>query len=596
VAAAGNKEVAGEEHAVVLTDDAEKAGQVLEGLRRETAKKPALGTIVVPHVEFEETSLREAVDVLRRRSRELDPDGRGVDIAMAPAGNSDAWETPVTFSMDNVPVGDVLRYLALATGATLRVDGETVEVVPPEIEPEDAPVPPPGEVTVNPFVMAAKDRFSTFALDTDTASYSMARNEILNNGFLPAPHTVRVEEFVNSFDYNYPRRGTRTFSIHAEGAPSPFRPGLALLKIGVRGKVIGRDGLRPSHLVFVVDASGSMGKPDRMPLVQLSLGVLTEQLQPGDLVSIVAYGSTPALVAEAVPVSEKTRILQAVEGLQCTGSTNLFDGLELGYRVAARYFLPQGNNRIILCSDGVANVGETEAQGMLRRVDAYRAQGISLTAAGFGAGVYNDSLLETLANKGDGNYVFIDSEAEARRVFETAMAGTLQMIAKDAKIQVEFNPERVRRYRLLGYENRDIADKDFRNDAIDAGEVGSGQSATALYELELIGDPRDPDLPDPGTVYVRYRDLETDKVEEISTRILNSAIRPREPETDPRYFLAACAAELAEVLRGSPYAAESSPSTVAQVADRVAAGLPLDPRVQEFLQVVTAAEGLPRRR
>jgi Ca-activated chloride channel family protein len=446
-------------------------------------------------------------------------------------------------------------------------------------------------VPVNPFVMAAQDRLSTFALDVDTASYSIARRYI-RSGYLPPVGSVRMEEFVNAFDYNYPRRTEGTFTVISEAAPAPFGQDLVLLKVGVRGRVLGREGRKSAHLVFVVDASGSMDQPDRMPLVKYALGELVSQLGPNDRVSLVAYGTKPRLVLDGASAADRGAIAAALGSIQCEGSTNLLEGLELGYRLAARNFVPGAINRVILCSDGAANIGITASDDILDRVRGFRDQGISCTSVGFGAGTYNDELLEKLANNGDGSYVFVDSRQEARRVFVEEMSATLQTIAKDAKVQVEFDPHRVRRYRLIGYENRDIADEKFRDDTVDAGEVGSGQSATALYELELQGAPG----ADLGTVFVRYRNVDTGGVEEISHRLEGASVRKRTPESDPRFFLAACAAEFAELLRGSEHAAGGSFDALRPVLEETAAQPALrgNARVQELLDLVRRAKGLPR--
>jgi len=464
----------------------------------------------------------------------------------------------------------------------------------PVAEEDELRVPIFKLVPVNPWVMAAADRFSTFGLDVDVASYAIARNYI-RSGYLPPPGSVRMEEFVNAFDYNYPQQTQNIFTIHAEAADAPFGRKLKLLKIGVRGKVLGREARKRAHLVFVIDASGSMARPDRMPLVQYALKTLTSQLAAQDRVSLITYGTHARLVLEAVPAEKKDSILEAIDAVRCGGSTNLIEGLKLGYSMAEKAYRTGEINRVILCSDGVANVGATEAGEMLQNVELFRNHGITFTAAGFGAGAYNDVLMEQLANKGDGNYVFVDSQAEARRVFVEEMAATLQTIAKDVKIQVAFNPTRVRRYRLIGFENRDIADQDFRNDAIDAAEVGSGQSSTALYELELLPLGRIAGrAPDLGTVFVRYRNLETDKVEEISHRLAESIIRKRTPQTSPRFYLAACAAEFAEILRESEHAKDGSLDELRRVMEEVAAELPLDARAQELLWLVKKAKGLPK--
>jgi Ca-activated chloride channel family protein len=396
-----------------------------------------------------------------------------------------------------------------------------------------------------------------------------------------------MEEFVNAFDYNYPRQASDTFNIHAAGMPSPFGRGLALLKIGVQARVLGRAGRRPAHLVFVIDTSGSMDLPDRLPLVQLSVKMLVGQLDARDSVSLVTYGAEPRIVLEAVSASARERIGKAVESIRCIGATNLSQGLHAGYEIAHRQFKPGWINRVVLCSDGVANVGDSEATEILEKVAQYRTWGITLTTAGFGAGSYSDEMLEKLANSGDGNYVFVDSPREARRVFVEKMSATIQVVAFDAKIQVDFDPHVVRRYRLIGYENRDIADKDFRNDAVDAGEVGSGQSVTALYEIEL--EPTDTADAALGTVYVRYKHADTRVVKEIARELRTGAIRPATPEQAPRLYLAACAAEFAELLRGSEHAEGGRYDRVAALLRRVAAALPIDRSVRELWWLVARA-------
>ncbi len=485
-------------------------------------------------------------------------------------------------------------------------------------------------VPVNPWTLAQEDNQSTFGLDVDTASYSLARR-YLKRGYLPPVGSVRMEEFVNAFDYNYPTRGEGVFTVHTEAAPAPFAGDSAgntvLLKVGVKGKVIGRDGRKPANLVLVIDASGSMSRADRLPLVQHSLTLLVSQLNPSDTVSIVAFGSQVHTLLQTTPASQKSKIIEAIASIQPTGQTNLLKGLQAGYQLAEQAHKAGAINRVILCSDGIATVGESEAEAILSYVDRYRQQGIACTTVGFGAGAYDDNMMEKLANKGDGAYYFVDSQREARRVFVDELTATLQTIAKDAKIQVEFNPAKVRRYRLIGYENRAIADKDFRNDKIDAGEVGSGQSSTALYELELIdaaqpvdhgpqagpvqaaqpNRPAPPTAPaantpgpqvmnasDLGIVYVRYRNTDTDKIEEIAQHVGASLVKRCTPGEAPRLYLAACAAEFAEILRQSEHAKDGSLQQLTSTLERVVNQLPLDEKAAELLDLVRKAQGLPR--
>jgi Ca-activated chloride channel family protein len=507
-------------------------------------------------------------------------------------GDLDLARDLVSRAVAAIP-GDRPDQQVMTLAARVRQQEATARLNAPADAEDDLPPPPAPPPPVNPFVLTEQDRFSTFALEADSASYTLARRYI-RQGRRPPAGVVRMEEFINSFDYHYPPQSDPTFVVHAEAAPSPFGRDLVLLKLGVRGKVVGRDGRKPSHLVYVIDASGSMGRDDRLPLVQYGLGLLLDQLDARDRVSVIAYGTQARLVLEAEPARNRDRIRSAIATVETGASTNLLAGIELGYQIASRHFRPGEINRVILCSDGVANVGPSDAGDLLAKVDMYRRQGITFTSVGVGAGSYDDRMLEQLANRGDGNYVFIDSEDEARRVFVQEMSATLQTIAKDVKIQVEFNPARVRRYRLIGYENRAIADKDFRNDAVDAGEIGSGQSATALYELELApDDPLDACPADFGTVFVRYRDLATDRVDEFSRRLDATVVRDRTPEQHPRFFLAACVAEFAEVLRGSEHSRDGSLAAVEPVLTRVANALPLDDRVQELLILVQRAQGLP---
>ena len=451
-------------------------------------------------------------------------------------------------------------------------------------------------VAVNPWVMTDRDSMSTFALDVDTASYALCRRYI-RSGYLPPVGAVRMEEFINAFDYAYPQRDDATFAVHAEGAPSPFaREGqdLTLLKIGVKARTVGRDQRRAAHLVFVVDASASMGQAERLPVVQAALNLLVDKLSEVDRVSLVTCANEARLHLEAVPAKQKDTIRQAIDAIQPAGPTNLMAGLKLGYAMARRAFVAGRINQVVLCSDGVANVGQTEADAVLQEVAQDRKQGITLTCVGVGYGAYNDAFLEAMADNGDGRYVFLDSSDEAREALVGQLAATLQTVAKDARIQVRFNPGRVRRYRLIGYENRDIEDRRFRDDTIDAGEVGSGQCSTALYELELTApSPGDGDS-DIGTVFVRYRNAETGQVEETSRALAGSIIRRRSVDSDPRFFLAAGVARLAEWLRQSEHVQGTAPADVQRVLDQVSAALPLDRDIRDVAAMAHQAENLPR--
>ena len=451
-------------------------------------------------------------------------------------------------------------------------------------------------IPVNPWVMTERDSLSTFALDVDTASYTLSRRYI-SSGYLPPAGAVRMEEFINYFNYQYPQQSDRTFRVYAEAAPSPFAgegKNLTLLKIGVKARTIGRDQYKAAHLVFVIDTSASMGQPERLPLIQKSLNLLLDGLTPADRITLITCSDQARLLLDSVPVSERERIRQVINAVQPSGTTNLLAGLQLGYATARRAYSAKQINQVILCSDGVANVGQTEAEAVLKAVEQDRKQGITITCVGVGYGTYNDAFMESLADQGDGRYVFLDSLRQAQRVFVEQLDATLHTVAKDARIQVSFNPERVRRYRLIGYENRDIEDTRFRDDTIDAGEVGSGQCSTALYELELINGPSASQLDNFGTVFVRYRDVDTDRIEEISSDLENTIIRKRTVENSPYFYLAAATAQFAEILRQSEHVQDSNLVDVLTVAEKVRSVLRLDRDVRELADLIRRSEHLPR--
>jgi Mg-chelatase subunit ChlD len=344
---------------------------------------------------------------------------------------------------------------------------------------------------VNPFVVTEADALSTFGLDVDNASYTMTR-AFIERGELPPAAAVRVEECVNYFAQDYRAPADGDFRIAVDGAPSPFGEGYHLLRIGLRARDVRPAARRPAVLTFVIDVSGSMSREGRLELVKSALQVLLDELDADDTVGIVTYTSHASVALPPTPAARRALIGSVIAGLEPQNSTNVNEGLEYGYRVARQSFRPGAVNRIILCSDGVANESITVAEGILDDVRREADAGIHLTAIGVGMGNYNDVLLEKLADLGDGNYYYVDDLGEARRIFRRDLVGTLQTVARDAKVQVEFDPGAVVRWRLLGYENRAVADSDFRNDAVDAGEVGAGHQVTALYEVKLAPPSRRP--------------------------------------------------------------------------------------------------------
>ncbi|MDP5275561.1 vWA domain-containing protein [Chengkuizengella axinellae] len=413
----------------------------------------------------------------------------------------------------------------------------------------------------NPFISTEDDPLSTFAIDVDTGSYTVTRNYI-QRGVLPPPEAVRVEEFVNYFksDSEAPKRNP--FGIHVDGGESPFGEGYHLMRVAIKGKEIADENRKPANLVFVIDVSGSMEQENRLDLVKRSLQLLVEQLNDNDQVGIVVYGSHARTILEPTSIKNKNYILEAIDQLQSSGSTNAEEGLVLGYEIASDHFQSGAVNRVILCSDGVANVGETGPEGILEEIERYARNDITLSTFGFGMGNYNDVLMEQLADQGDGNYSYIDSFSEARRIFTEELTGTLQTIAKDVKIQVEFDPEKVDRYRLIGYENRDVRDEDFRDDSVDGGEIGAGHSVTALYEIKV----KENQLDDIGIIKLRFWDTEVEDIIEVSKMLSIEGELYRELK-----FLAAVA-EFAEILRDSYWARESSLLDVLKLAEENARG------------------------
>jgi Ca-activated chloride channel family protein len=444
---------------------------------------------------------------------------------------------------------------------------------------------------VNPFIDTEDDPLSTFAMDVDTASYTIARRYI-TEGHLPPHDAVRVEEFVNYFDPAYPEpgEGQGPFAIHLEGAPSPFgQERYYLVRVGIQGRRVHAEDRKDAVLTFVIDVSGSMDRENRLELVKRSLRLLVEELRPADRIGIVVYGSRARTVMQPISVSDKERILDAIDSLRPGGSTYAEEGLREGYRMANRAFRQGAINRVILCSDGVANVGQTGADNILKVIGEYAGRDIALSTVGFGMGNYNDVLMEQLADKGNGNYAYVDNLNEARRVFVENLTGTLQVIARDAKIQVEFDPATVSRYRLLGYENRAVADDDFRNDDVDAGEVGAGHSVTALYEIKFHqGDGHTDDVVGRAlTVRVRYQDPDTLVVNEVSRELWRDDLGTSLQDASPWFLFTAAVAEYAEILRGSYWAQGSDLEDVLDLARLGGTALQDDPQVTEFLWLVS---------
>jgi Ca-activated chloride channel family protein len=481
------------------------------------------------------------------------------------------------------------------------------------------PEPPPDKVhnteaydhiVENAFLAADRNPLSTFSIDVDTASYSNVRRFLLAENRLPPPDAVRLEELINYFPYAYPApKGEHPVAFTLDIAGCPWNAKHHLVRIGLMAQRLDPTKLPPRNLVFLVDTSGSMNAPNRLPLLKKSLEMLVDQLTERDRVSLVAYAGSAGLVLPPTPGSDRAAIRAAIARLQAGGSTNGGEGIVLAYRTAEESFLKGGLNRVILGTDGDFNVGVTSQGDLVRLIEDKRKTGVYLSILGFGMGNLKDSTMEKLAHHGNGHYAYIDSEAEARKVF-VEQGAALVTVAKDVKLQVEFNPRRVAGYRLLGYENRLLAHQDFNNDAKDAGDMGAGHTVTALYEVVPAGQPlpahgvdplkyQQPAVPsraaDNGewlTVKLRYKDPDAETSKLLAQSLEGPAWKVGDAAPDFRF--AAAVAAFGMLLRNSEYRGEASWAGVRELAR---SGLGDDPHGHraEFLRLVDAAERLAPR-
>ncbi|MFT3868552.1 MAG: von Willebrand factor type A domain-containing protein [Nibricoccus sp.] len=391
------------------------------------------------------------------------------------------------------------------------------------------------QIVDNSYLDTAGNPLSTFSIDVDTAAYSNLRR-FLNFGRRPPRDAVRIEEMVNYFPYNYTApKDDKPFATTMEVASAPWNPQHRLVRIGLKGRELSEVERPVLNLVFLLDVSGSMNEPNKLPLVKESMRVLVEKLKPTDRVAIAVYAGASGLALPSTPISQKQEILDAIDALRPGGSTNGAMGIQLAYDIAKANFIKDGANRVVLCTDGDFNVGVTNQGDLIRFVEEKAKSGVFLTALGFGMNNYKDSTLEKLADKGNGNYGYVDNLAEAKKLLADQLSGTLVTIAKDVKIQVEFNPARVQSYRLIGYENRMLKKEDFNNDKIDAGEIGAGHTVTALYEIVPVGVESPTDIPavdplkyQPATA---KKDAKTAKAD-ASPELLTLKLRYKAPSSD----------------------------------------------------------------
>ncbi len=504
------------------------------------------------------------------------------------------------------PQGQINLPIAGDGAAIRNIGTEGIHIAPPPSSPLQSPLAKAGNISPepkenidrtrppsntenfnaideNPFLRPTTSPLSTFSIDVDTASYSKMR-QFIKNGTAPPKDAVRLEELVNYFPYRYPQPDrNQPFSVTTDVTQAPWNPQHKLVRIGLKGKQI--EPAPPSNLVFLIDVSGSMSGPGRLPLVQRSLCLLTQQLQAKDRVTLVVYAGSAGVVLPPTPGDQKAKILAAIANLRAGGSTAGGEGIELAYKKAEESLIKGGNNRVILATDGDFNVGVSSDAELVRMIEQKRDRGIFLTVLGFGMGNYKDGRMEQLADKGNGNYAYIDTFSEAKKVLVNDLRGTLFTIAKDVKIQVEMNPAKVQAYRLIGYENRALRDQDFNDDRKDAGEIGAGHTVTALYEIIPPGVTPDVKLPeidglkyqkpqaaspsDPNElmqVKLRYKEPTGDRSELIS-RSVGDRVTPMEQASEDLRF-ASSVAMFGLLLRDSEFRGKASVESVLRLAEQ----------------------------
>ncbi len=459
----------------------------------------------------------------------------------------------------------------------------------------------------NPLKRVSEQPVSTFSIDVDTGAYSNVRR-ILNAGNLPVKDAVRVEEFINYFAYDYPTPTDRSrpFNVVTELGPNPWNANTHLLHIGIKGYEVPKSQIPATNLVFLVDVSGSMRSEDKLGLLKTSLKMLSGQLRREDRISIVVYAGASGVVLEPVSGREKAKIVAALESLSAGGSTNGGAGIRLAYAIAEQAFVEGGINRVLLATDGDFNVGTTNFEALKDLVEEKRKTGISLTTLGFGTGNYNDHLMEQLADVGNGNYAYIDTLNEARKVLVEQMSATLQTIAKDVKIQIEFNPDIVAEYRLIGYENRILAREDFNNDKVDAGEIGAGHTVTAVYEVALAHSKgrrvealryQSKQRADQGRsselafLRLRYKAPDADASQLIEQPIRRTGLKRDLADTSADFRFSAAVAGFGQLLRGGKYMEQFDYDDVRTLANGARAGDAFGYR-GEFVTLVNLAQSL----
>jgi Ca-activated chloride channel homolog len=462
-------------------------------------------------------------------------------------------------------------------------------------------------INENPFLSALQNPLSTFSIDVDKAAYSNIRR-FLDGNELPPKDAVRIEEMINYFSYNYPQPTDKhPFSINTETAVCPWNKEHLLLHIGLQGKKLDYEHLKPSNLVFLLDVSGSMEDENKLPLVKKSMEIMVKNLQPTDQVSIAVYAGAAGIILTPTPVSEKDKILDALNSLNAGGSTAGGEGIELAYDIALKNLFKNGNNRVVLCTDGDFNVGTSSTSELVRIIQEKRKQGIYLTICGFGMGNYKDGRLEQISNAGNGNYFYIDNYQEAEKVFSRELRANLFTIAKDVKIQVEFNPSLVKGYRLIGYENRMMKNEEFNDDLKDAGELGAGHTVTALYEIVPISASTK--IPDTDslkyqkttisvqsntnemvTIKFRYKPIDSESSNLITNAVTND--KQNFENSSENFRFSAAVAAFGMLLRDSEFKGNTTFNMIKNILDKTHNDNDVDKN--EFVQLVEKAEELSK--
>lgn len=524
--------------------------------------------------------------------------------------------TDITLAVPAPALGDVNKEDVMIASEDEKVIGLN-SIAPPSIAKDEESKPAPNfntedydHIVENKFLDVAQEPLSTFSIDVDRAAYSNVRR-FINGGSLPPKGAVRIEEMINYFDYNYATpTDDKPFEIYTEAGTCPWNTKHQLVQIGIQGKKVKADNLPPANLVFLVDVSGSMDEANKLPLVKSSLKMLTDQLRENDRVAIVTYAGAAGVVLPSTKGSNKTAIKEAIDNLEAGGSTAGAQGIVLAYNIAKEHFINEGNNRIVLATDGDFNVGVSSDDELVNLIEEKRKSGIFLTILGYGMGNYKDNKMQQLADKGNGNHAYIDNLAEANKTLVKEFGGTLFTIAKDVKLQVEFNPAFVQAYRLIGYENRVMAKEDFNDDKKDAGELGVGHTVTALYEVIPTGTDENVNSVDP----LKYQKPKIANIANFGSEMMNVKLRYKAPDGDvsklivqpvkqatssfenasENFRFSASVAEFGLLLRASEFKKNASYKQVIELAKN-AKGEDEDGYRSEFIQLVKAAAALDSR-